>query len=56
MIARIKRLKRLVGLDHDPDTESVSDVILEAACLLVIGLMAAWTAAALAILVKGVLT
>lgn len=53
MIARLKRLKRLIGLDHGPDTESVSDLLLEAACLLAIGLMAAWTAAALAVLIKG---
>lgn len=52
----IARLKRLIGLDHDPDTESVSDLALEAACLLSIGLMAAWTAAALAVLIKGVLS
>lgn len=56
MIARlVGRLKRLVGLDHGPDTESVSDLLLEAACLLAFGLAAAWIAAALAVLIKGVL-
>jgi hypothetical protein len=56
MNALLRRIKRLIGLDHGPDTETVFDLALEAACLLAIGFLSAWIAAALAVLIRGVLT